>query len=63
MSKELSLNDLKNLLRIIKYIKKYRKGTHEGSYKSHKTLIDKYKVNLIIIKNKKQFKEFIGMLR
>lgn len=49
----------KNIFRLIKYVKKYKKGDHGSSYKSHKTLIDEYKVNTVIIKNKKQLNNFL----
>ena len=54
--------NLKNLIRIIKYVKNYRKGVHGGSYKSHKEIIDKHQINLVIIKNNKQLKEFMKSL-
>lgn len=51
--------DFKNLLRLIKYIKRYKKGEHEGSYICHKKIINKHKVNLIVIKKNSQIKELL----
>ena len=54
--------DFKNLLRLIKYVKSYKKGKHKGSYTCHKKIIDKHKKNLIVIKNNSQIKELLEKL-
>lgn len=58
-----SKEDLKNLMRIIKYVKNYQKGEHDGSYKSHKKIVDEHKPSLIIIKNKRQLNDFLKNLK
>ncbi len=54
-----SNEDLRNLLRIIKYVRKYKKGFHEGSYESHKNIIDDYKEKLVIIKNGSELEDLL----
>ena len=52
-------NSLKDSLKLIKEVYKYKTGDHSVSYKSHKSLIKKHKINYVIIKNKKELKKFM----
>lgn len=51
--------NIKETIKVIKHVKKYRTRDHPKSYIGHKRLIDKYNCNLIEIRNKTQMKEFL----
>jgi len=51
----------KDCLGLIKYSGKYKKKSNENSasYKSHREIINKHKINFIILRNKKQINKFL----
>ena len=51
----------KDCLGLIKYSGKYKRKSNEDSesYKSHKEIINKHKINFIILRNKKQINKFL----
>ncbi len=53
---------LKGTFGLVKYAGRYKKKSNEetSSYKGHKAIIEKHKVNFVVIRNKKQMKKFLG---
>jgi adenylate kinase family enzyme len=50
-------------LKLAKYSLTYRFGKHTQSYKSHKKLFEKNKINPLIIKNKIKMEKFLGEIK
>ncbi len=51
--------DFKNLLRLIRYVSKYKKEDYEGSYASHKKIIKNNKTSLVVIKKNSDIKKLL----
>lgn len=53
---------VKGTLELFAFAKRYRSKKYEKGHHKHLKLIKQYKPNLVIIKNKKQLKEFVDSL-
>lgn len=57
--KERYKENLRDFLGLIKAARIYKKGSE--AYYKHKKMIDKHKVNFVILRSKKQINEFLGV--
>ncbi|MBT3866066.1 hypothetical protein HOF78_03120 [Candidatus Woesearchaeota archaeon] len=48
-----------NMIYLVNYVRKYKKRSDTASHKTHVELINKHKVEVIVLKNKKDVKEFL----
>jgi len=55
--------NIKDLLKLINFIRKYKSKKNKKGYNLHMKLINKHKVEYIILKNNKQINEFLNDLK
>jgi len=51
---------LRDIIKLVKYVKGYKKSVTETGYKHHLHLMSKHKLNYFILKNSKEINQFIS---